>query len=504
MPQIRLTTLNARYIHSAFGLRYLYANLGELKSETEILEFGIQDRPIDIVEKLLQHRPKIIGFGVYIWNVAEIGSTVALLKQVAPEIVVILGGPEVSHPPDLPPVAELADYIVTGVGEISFRALCEKILNGEAPDEKIITGVESPLESLASPYLYYNDEDVRNRIVYVEASRGCPFKCEFCLSALDVTAKPFALDRFLDEMEVLYRRGVRHFKFIDRTFNLKIAASVAILEFFLERMSDDLFLHFEVIPDHLPDRLKQTLEKFPPATLQFEVGVQTFDPAIQQLISRRQDNEKTKANLRWLKSNTHAHIHADLIFGLPGDTLANFAASFNQLAALQPHEIQLGILKRLRGAPLNRHNETYRMRYNPEPPYNILSTRDIGFNDMQRINRFARYWDMIGNSGRFAETLPLILADAPFERFLQLSDALYELSGSTWKIALRRMFDLLYRVMTEFLAIPTVEAIHILEADYRKTGEKGLPSFMKTEGYETSKPSRQGQANKRQQAFGHS
>ncbi|MBE0437800.1 MAG: DUF4080 domain-containing protein, partial [Methylomicrobium sp.] len=378
---------------------------------------------------------------------------------------------------------------------------CEQILNGEAPDEKIITGVESPLESLASPYPYYNDEDVRNRIVYVEASRGCPFKCEFCLSALDVTAKPFALYRFLGEMDVLHRRGVRHFKFIDRTFNLKIAASVAILEFFLERMSDDLFLHFEVIPDHLPDRLKQTLEKFPPATLQFEVGVQTFDPVIQRLISRRQDNEKTKENLRWLKENTHAHIHADLIFGLPGDTLNNFAVSFDQLVALQPHEIQLGILKRLRGAPLNRHNETYRMRYNPEPPYNILSTRDIGFSEMQRINRFARYWGMIANSGRFAETLPLILADAPFERFLRLSDALYEFSGSAWKIALRRLFDLLYRAMTESLAISQVDAKNVLEADYRKTGEKGLASFMKTEGYEKSKTCRQNRANKRQRSF---
>ncbi|WP_341328048.1 DUF4080 domain-containing protein [Methylotuvimicrobium sp. KM2] len=501
MPQIRLTTLNARYIHSAFGLRYIFANLGKLQNDAEILEFGIQDRPIDIVEKLLQNRPKIIGFGVYIWNVAEIGSTLALLKQIAPEIVVILGGPEVSHPPDLPPIADLADYIVTGVGEISFRELCKKILNGEAPDEKIIAGVESPLESLVSPYPYYNDEDISNRIIYVEASRGCPFKCEFCLSALDVTAKPFALDRFLGEMDMLYRRGVRHFKFIDRTFNLKIAVSVAILEFFLERMSDDLFLHFEVIPDHLPDRLKQALEKFPPATLQFEVGVQTFDPAIQRLISRRQDNEKTKENLRWLKANTHAHIHADLIFGLPGDTLNNFAASFDQLVALQPHEIQLGILKRLRGAPLNRHNETYRMRYNPEPPYNILSTRDIDFNEMQRINRFARYWNMIANSGRFAETLPLILADAPFERFLQLSDALYELSGSTWKIALRRLFDLLYRVMTESLAISEVDAKNVLEADYRKTGEKGLASFMKAEGYGKKNASGQRQANKRQRSF---
>lgn len=498
MTKILLTTLNARYIHSAFGLRYLYANLGDLQSDAELLEFGIQDRPIDIVEKLLAHRPQIIGFGVYIWNVAEIGATVALLKQVSPDTLVVLGGPEVSFPPDLPDVCELADFIITGTGEISFRGLCERLLNNDPPREKIITGIEAPLDSLASPYPYYTDEDIRNRIIYVEASRGCPFKCEFCLSALDVTAKPFELDRFLSEMDDLYRRGARHFKFIDRTFNLKIPVSVAILEFFLERMSDGLFLHFEVIPDHLPDKLKQTLQKFPPKTLQFEVGVQTFDPKIQQLISRRQDNDKTEANLRWLGENTHAHIHADLIFGLPGDTLVNFAASFDRLVALQPHEIQLGILKRLRGAPINRHNADHAMRYNPHPPYNVLSTCDIEFADMQRIGRFARYWDMISNSGRFPETLPIILADRPFERFLRLSDVLYELAGSTWKIALKRLFELLYRAMTESMFIPVDRVSSVLTTDYLRTGEKGRLDFQKYSVTKRPDTTRKNVANKRQ------
>lgn len=473
MTDIVLTTINARYIHTAFGLRYLFANLGELQSSAEIVEFGIRQKPLEIVERLLKHQPKIIGFGVYIWNVGEITACVAALKQIAPEIVVVLGGPEVSHPPDLPTVAELADYIITGAGEYRFAELCRQLLTAQPPAKKILPGNNPPLAQLASPYPYYSDEDLRQRIVYVEASRGCPFKCEFCLSSLDVTAKAFPLDAFLADMAQLHARGARQFKFIDRTFNLKVDTSVAILEFFLQRLSDDLYLHFEVIPDHLPDRLKDAIRQFPPGSLQFEVGVQSFDPAVQQLINRKQDNQQTRANLQWLRQHSNAHIHADLIAGLPGDTLTGFGDSFDQLVALQPHEIQVGMLKRLRGAPINRHSETFGMRYDPQPPYQLLCNRDINFSDMQRLNRFARFWDLIGNSGRFARSLPLILAERPFARFLQFSDALYHLSDSTWQISLRRLYELSYRAMTGELRIAEAEAAQALEADFADSGDKG-------------------------------
>ncbi|MBS4052158.1 MAG: cobalamin B12-binding domain-containing protein, partial [Methylomonas sp.] len=157
MPRIVIATLNARYSHTAFGLRYLYANLGELQNDTGLLEFTINQRPIEIAEQLLKQQPEIIGLGVYIWNVAEINAVVGILKQVAPQIRIVLGGPEVSHPPDLPAVAELADFVITGVGEISFPALCHKLLNGQAPPRKIITGETAPLSALASPYPYYTD-----------------------------------------------------------------------------------------------------------------------------------------------------------------------------------------------------------------------------------------------------------------------------------------------------------------------------------------------------------
>ncbi len=492
---IVLTTLNARYIHTAFGLRYLYANLGELQPRAEVVEFTIHQRPMDVAEQLLDKHPSIIGFGVYIWNVSQVSQTVSLLKRLAPEVIIVLGGPEVSHGNDLPEMAVWVDYIIQGNGEIAWRDLCKQVLHHQKPVPKIIQAANIPLDQLILPYHFYTDEDIKNRLLYVEASRGCPFKCEFCLSSLDKTSKSFDLTRFLDEMDELYQRGARNFKFIDRTFNLKVSSSVAILEFFLQRMSDDLYLHFEVVPDNLPDKLKTVIQLYPAHSLQFEVGVQTFDPVIQQLISRRQNNQKTRENLRWLRQQTQAYIHADLIFGLPGDTLENFTRSFDQLVALQPHEIQLGILKRLRGAPLNRHDIAYELKYNAEPPYNILSTSRIDFKTMQRMNRFARYWDMIANSGRFKQTLPLILGQHPFEHFMQLSDALFLQTGSTWKVSLKRLFILLYNYLQQIADIDYQQLFTCLEQDYCRSGEKGRFSQLFTQ---RKRDGQTGTANRRQ------
>lgn len=499
MSDIILTTLNSKYIHCAFGLRYLYANLGELQAQTSIQEYTIHERPLDIVEKILENHPKIIGFSVYIWNVVEIGACINLIKQIKPDIKIVIGGPEVSHVPDVPDWFEVADYCITGAGELQFKTLCAQLLNNQKPLQRVIAGIDIPLEQLNMPYEFYDEADIKNRILYVEASRGCPFKCEFCLSSLDKTSKSFSIDSFLNEMDKLIQRGANHFKFIDRTFNLKVKTTVAILEFFLERLTDDMSIHFEVVPDKLPEKLREVLARFPEHVLQFEIGVQTFDPQIQDLISRKQNNEKTCENLIWLRENTNAHIHADLIFGLPMDSVDNFAKSFDKLVALNPQEIQLGILKRLRGAPINRHTQEYQMVYNQNQPYNILSTRDIDFKTMQRVNRFARFWDMIGNSGRFQNAKLVIFGDSPFANFMKLSDNLYKTEGSSWKISLRRLFKMLHQQLIEVLNIDEHIAFAALEKDFIHCNEKGklanLLSFQ-------NKQDKLGNRNKRQKQHG--
>ncbi len=481
MPAILLSTLNARYFHSSFGLRYLFANLGELQADAAIREFIITQRPLDIAELLLAEQPRLIGFGVYIWNVAEITQVVALIKQVRPDILIVLGGPEVSHEWEDQPVVKMADYLIVGQADLAFAQLCRQWLNGDLPAEKVIVAEPPSLELLASPYRFYNDEDIAHRLIYVEASRGCPFHCEFCLSALDKTAWPFLLEFFIAEMDRLYQRGVRHFKFVDRTFNLNAKIGARILDFFLERLDERLFLHFELIPDHLPELLKTRIMQFPPGTLQFEIGVQTFNPAVQALISRQQDNRKTEENLRWLRQNTQAHLHADLIAGLPGEDLGSFANGFNRLAALEPHEIQVGILKRLRGAPIARHTAAFDLRFNPHPPYNLLCSELLDFATLRRLERFARYWDLIGNSGRFRQTRPLLLNADPFGRFMALSDWLFATTGQTHQLALERLFDLLYRGLVEMLDITEPTAREALTQDFQQSGMKSCPAFLRSE-----------------------
>lgn len=479
--QIILSTLNAKYIHASLGLRYLCANMGGLEKATAIREFTINQRPIDIAERLLADNPQIIGFGIYIWNVRQTTELIALLKTIAPSIVIVIGGPEVSYEYEDTEIFKRCDHLITGQADFAFRDLCLDYLTNDRPKyplPKVINASQPPVSQLQSPYRLYSEDDLANRIMYVEASRGCPFKCEFCLSALDKTATPFMLDGFLQDMQSLYERGARQFKFVDRTFNLKVSNCIKILDFFLDRLSDDLFIHFEVIPDKLPAELKQALLRFPPATLQFEVGIQSFDSAVQETISRRQDDKKTIDNLTWLRQNTNAYLHADLIVGLPGETIDSFAAGFNKLVALNPHEIQVGLLKRLRGTTISRHTETYQMRYSPDAPYQLLCNRDIDFNTLQKLQRFARYWDLIANSSRFTTALPLLLGDDPFGRFWALASWIYRTSRQTHRISMLNLFRLVYDGSTELKLCSPEEIRVALHTDYLNCGEHKAPRWL--------------------------
>lgn len=481
MNEIVLSTLNARYAHASLGLRYLRANLGEWRDASLIREFVIGQKTEEIVEKILHDRPRILGLGVYIWNVEESTRLVAQLKVVAPELIIVLGGPEVSFEIEEQRICALADYVITGWGDVTFANLVRQIMSGEPPQARVIAGVQAPLPAIVSPYSEYTEEDVSRRHLYVEASRGCPFKCEFCLSSLDKTAWPFPLEAFLADLESLYARGARQFKFVDRTFNLKVDTSLAILDFFLEKIlaapEDPPFVHFELIPDHLPDRLKQAVARFPAGTMQFEIGIQSFDPVVQARVSRRQKNEVAAANIAWLRENSAAHLHVDLIAGLPGEDMAGFAEGFNRLVMLAPHEIQFGILKRLRGAPIARHTQEYGLRFNPDPPYNILSTAAIDFATMQRLSRFSRYWDIVANSGRYQRTLALLLDDSAFENFLGFSDWLYAKTGQTHALAQERLVHLLHEHLCENRRLPPGDVADALVADYRGTGGRSRLRF---------------------------
>ena len=516
MSEIVLTTFNARYAHASFGLRYLMANLPPAPRErAKIIEFEVNQRPTDAIEKILAHDPKIVGVGVYIWNATQSAQLVAELKRVRPDVTVVIGGPEVSYEVEQQQICRDADYVITGEGDLAFAELCEALLNGKRPLMKVIHAELPVFETarqeknssrpyfsppagatggaeinrdgsylfpeLRLPYDLYSEEDVAHRVIYVEASRGCPFKCEFCLSSLDVPVRNVPLDRFLGEMQKLLDRGVRQFKFVDRTFNLNLNIGRSILEFFLERYRPGMFLHFEMIPDRLPEALRAPIAKFPPGALQFEVGIQTFNEDVAQLISRRQDNAKVEENLRWLREHTDVHVHTDLIAGLPGEDLGSFARGFDRLVALRPQEIQVGILKRLRGTPIVRHDREWEMVYSPYPPYEVLKTKLIDFGTMQRLRRFSRYWDLVANSGNFIETTPMIWGDAsPFESFMRFSDWLYERSSQrTHGIALEKLSEMVFEYLVSSLSRERRKVAEVAWRDYSRGARRDVPEFLR-------------------------
>jgi radical SAM superfamily enzyme YgiQ (UPF0313 family) len=362
--RIVLATLNAKYSHASFGLRYLMANLGPYRQLATLREFTIEQQPLTIVEELLAEEPTLIGFGVYIWNIAETTQVVALLRTLRPDLRIVIGGPEVSFEYEDTEIFRLCDHLIIGEGDVAFRELVADLSDGKTR-EKVVRPALPDITALRLPYDEYTDRDLRERMLYVEASRGCPFQCEFCLSSLDERVRAFPLDTFLAALKQLLDRGARGFKFVDRTFNLNIRTSVAILEFCLANYRPGFELHFEMIPDRLPVELRALLSQFPSGAVQLEIGIQTFDKAVLKNISRAQNFERLENNLRFLREETGVHVHSDLIFGLPGETVESFATGFDQLIAMKPGEIQIGFLKRLRGTPIIRHTESSALRFSP-------------------------------------------------------------------------------------------------------------------------------------------
>lgn len=503
MPDIVLATQNAKWIHASFGLRYLRANLGELRARSVLREFEISQRPGDVAEAILADEPRIVGLGVYVWNATQALQLVRVLKQVRPDVRVIVGGPEVSHECDDQEICGLADHVITGEADLAFAHVCRRVLAGETVPPR----VDAPLphlHELASPYDEYTDTDIAHRIVYVESSRGCPFTCEFCLSALDVPVRKAEPAAFLLAMERLLARGVRHFKFVDRTFNLGIGPAAAILRFFRERWLDGMFLHFELIPDRLPAELRAEIAAFPRGALQFEVGVQTLDGATCERISRRQDAEKLADNLQWLRASTGAHVHADLIVGLPGEDEATFARGFDRLWALRPHEIQVGILKRLRGTPIVRHDAEHGMVWSREAPYEVLATAAVPFATMQAMKRFARYWDVVANSGNWLETLPLLLGGpSAYAAFGQVTAWLYATARATSGIAMHRLAELLWQWLTTERRVDAPAAGAAMAADYARCARHDWPEFLRPWVAASKPKARHAAAGGRRQARHH-
>lgn len=435
---IILATINARYSHTSFGLRYLKANLHEFEGSCEILEFSHDLTVQEVAEAIISYRPKVVGLSCYIWNIEDQLRVAEIIKAILPETLLIFGGPEVSYEYDefLP----FCDYLIKGEGEYALYHLLQAWQKNQLPAHKVLEEPICDLTTLRLPYYLYSDEDIAHRLIYVEATRGCPFTCEFCLSSLSRGVREFNLDSFLHEMDILIKRGVKQFKFVDRTFNLKFANVTRILEFFKARWQEGMILHFEIFPDKLSPQMLQEIKNFPAGGLHLEAGVQSFYEPSLQAISRKQDEAKTIANLKFISEQTGAAVHSDLVAGLPQSTFATFAEDFDKLFASRPAELQIGILKRLRGAPIDRHTLDFKMIYSKYPPYEVMQTSTMSYGELQQIKRLARYFDIFYNAGNFrTETKNL----TTFADWLGFSNYIWTNYRQTHKISLKRQAEIL-------------------------------------------------------------
>lgn len=467
-PTILLVAVNARYSHCAYAARSLQANLGPLAASARILEADLDITPVQLAAQIVDARPRLVGFSVYLWNVRLIEAAARILRAVAPELRLIAGGPELTSGY---PRAGLFDTLVIGEGETAFRTLCESVLvppSALCPPPSVLCPTPEDPAQLVLPYPLYTDTDLAQRTVYVEASRGCPYACTYCTSA-DTGLRLLPLERLLPAFDTLWQRGLRRFKFLDRSFNAPAAHAAALLDFFLGRATPDMRLHFEINPDHLHDSVAARIAAFPAGTLHLEAGLQTLNPQVAAAVGRSADTAQTLATLRFLTRQTGAAVHADLIFGLPGEDEASFARGFNTLIAeCAPPEVQVNLLKGLPGTRLVRDAGRLGLLFSPEPPYELLRSDVLTFEALMRLQRFARGWELVHNSGRFphaVRTLHAAVRPDFYGAHARLASRIHAGEGKLFAISMPRLAGHLRAELVENCGIGAAEADRLLAAD---------------------------------------
>lgn len=468
-----LVTFNARYIHASLSLRTLVANW-QGNRPLQTYESTIDDHPVTAAQKILAMNPVLAAFSVYIWNAELIEKTVRILRRVAPHLLLIAGGPEMVMDETSPQWFYELDAVVEGEADIAFTDICMQLLNNIPLPEQRPRVFRPPLpslEDLQMPSHTFTDEDIAHRMVSVETSRGCPMHCAFCTAAY-TPLRHFPTAHVLEHLHTLYEQGVRFFKFLDRSLHL--TDYEPLLDWLLAR--PDTLAHFELTPHRLAPSLANRLRAFGPGRVQVEVGVQTLHPDTANAIARP-ISKYLQDMLLFFKKETHVHVHADLIAGLPGETLSSLAYAFDTLLSWGVDEIQLGVLKRLRGTSLCHQMPV--SNFEPFPPYTVLFTDTLSFHEIYRIRRMAQYWNIVYNSGNFLLTLkPLVHTPGAFFRFLEFSDWLHQKEGKTRAIELNRMAKLIYEYFLEINLCSKDELLATLEADYVRCQHTTRPDFL--------------------------
>lgn len=436
--KVLLVGINAKFIHSNLAIRYLKAFTKDLDYICTLKEFSINDSMEKILEDIIFEKPDIVGFSCYIWNISLINQLSRLIKKVNPNIELLFGGPEVSYDGTTYLKENEGDYCIIGEGEETYRELIQNKLKGyslnELFDDKIhgllvkkenniSTGNERKLMDFNKTIFPYEIEDLlENKIVYYEASRGCPFKCKYCLSSTSHGVRFLDINRVKKELSFLIEKKVSMVKFVDRTFNCNPKYSMELWRFLINADTDTTF-HFEISADILyPEEIK-LLKTAPKNRLQLEVGVQTTNKDILNNINRYVEFDTIKNNVITVKSFNNIKQHLDLIAGLPGETLSAFKKSFNDVYSLGIEEIQLGFLKLLKGSSMRNEAAYFGIEYSPFPPYEVLKTKAISYEELSLLKKIEKMVDKYYNSNKFNSVLEYMVNKfrSPFDFYYEFS-----------------------------------------------------------------------------------
>lgn len=492
MLKVLLVGINSRYIHSNLAIRYLKEYSRNLNYEGILKEYSINDRVENILEDIIISSPDIVAFSCYIWNIEYVTKLTELIKIVDPNIEILYGGPEVSYDSMETMRDHKVDYVIQGEGEETFKEFLNAKIEGSAlnsikglyyrQEGKILYNGERPLmdiNNIVFPYVY--EENIDNKIVYYEASRGCPFNCKYCLSSTMHGVRFLDIERVKKDLKFFIDSKVKLVKFVDRTFNCKHDFAMSIWNFLIEQDTNTCF-HFEISADLLKKDEIELLRKAAKGRFQFEVGVQTTNNTILNNINRYVNFNDIKEKVLELEKIDNIKQHLDLIAGLPGEDYSSFKNSFNEVFKIKPEEIQLGFLKLLKGSSMRDEAGKWGMEYSPYPPYEILKTNTMSYFELLELKKIEAMVDKYYNSRKFNNIIKFFIEKfpTPFDFFLSLGQFFNKKGYFARSISNTEY----YKVFLEFneevlISNNLLELQDIIKFDYLRFNKKrGIPDFI--------------------------
>ena len=464
--KILLIAINAKYIHSNLAVYSLktYAN----REEIEICEYTINNLVDEILDDIYEKKPDILAFSCYIWNKEYVEKIMVEIKKVLPHVLIWAGGPEAYYNSTklLEKHKEL-DLVIKGEGEVTFKELCDFYIDRNHSDRKnsdtghsdigysdtgnsdtdnndntdeflsSVKGIDfrnskseiisnesrEPMDMSQIPFPYKNISDFENKIIYYESSRGCPFSCSYCLSSVEKTLRFRNMDLVKKELKFFLDNKVSQVKFVDRTFNCKKSHAMEIWKYIHENDNGITNFHFEVAADLIDDEQLEIISKMRDGLIQLEIGVQSTNENTINEIHRTMKLDRLKGVVSKINSFGNTHQHLDLIAGLPFEDLESFKKSFNDVYYMRPKELQLGFLKVLSGSYMYDNKETYEIKFKEYPPYEVLSTKWISYDDILLLKGVEEMVEVYYNSGQFVLGLNFIenFFETPFNMFYELS-----------------------------------------------------------------------------------